>query len=150
AKRSPLNATERAAFLRHISAGAEILGGDRHPRVALARDIAAYHHAQWDGNGCPERVNGRNIPLAARLCAVADAYDEMVCGFTEHGEMRMGEALNQLRRASGMRLDADLVRRFDAVIREEASTYGIDAEVSAGLEGFQELIGLLEEDRGFL
>jgi putative two-component system response regulator len=138
------------AFLRHIAAGADILQGDRHPRIALARDIAAYHHAQWDGSGCPERVTGRNIPLAARLCAIADAYDELVCGFTERGEMRMGEALTGLSQSAGTRLDPDLVRRFEAVVREEASTYGIDAEGCAGLEGFQELIGLLEEDRGFL
>jgi len=150
AKRSALNAAERASFLRHIQAGAEILGGDRHPRVALARDIAAYHHAHWDGSGCPDRVSARNIPLAARLCAVADAYDELVCGFTERGEMRMGEALHHLSQAAGRRLDPEAAKRFDAVIREEASTYGIDAEASAGLESFQELIGLLEEDRGFL
>jgi putative two-component system response regulator len=149
AQRTKRNLAERAAFLRHITAGADILR-DPHPRVALAREIAAYHHAHWDGRGTPGLVSGRNIPLAARLCAVADAYDEMVCGFTVHGEMCIGEALKGLSKVAGMRLDPDLVRRFDAVIREEASSYGIDAESAAGLESFQELIGLLEEDRGFI
>ena len=150
AKRSPRNDVERAAYLRHIPAGVDILRGDPHPRLALARDIAAYHHARWDGTGSPGRVAGRHIPLGARLCAVADVYDELVCGLTERGEMRMGDALKHLSVAAGNRLDPDLVRRFDTVIRDEASSYGIDAETTAGLEGFQELIGLLQDDRGFV
>src|SRR5436190_6204532 len=78
-KREPYNDAERAVMMRHVEAGGEILRDDRHPRGLLAREIARYHHARWDGEGYPEAVAGRRIPFAARACAVADAYDAMVC-----------------------------------------------------------------------
>src|SRR4029079_13075085 len=80
AKRAPLSPVEEAAYLRHTNAGADILRDDRHPRLQMAREMASYHHARWDGEGHPKRVAARQIPLAARICAVADAYDERVCG----------------------------------------------------------------------
>ncbi len=150
AKRGPLNAGEHAAYLRHTDAGADILRDDQHPRVLLAREIATYHHARWDGDGHPSKVSGRRIPLAARMCAVADAYDELVCGLGAHEPMGMGEALKSLSRAAGTGLDPELVRRFDSVVRTEASSYGIDPNAGCGLSDFQELIVLLQEDRGFL
>jgi len=51
---------------------AEILRDDRHPRIFVAREIARYHHARWDGEGYPEAVAGKRIPFAARVCAVAE------------------------------------------------------------------------------
>jgi putative two-component system response regulator len=43
--------------------------------VALAADIAGYHHERWDGDGYPEGLAGTDIPLPARLVAMADVYD---------------------------------------------------------------------------
>ncbi len=116
----------------------------------MAREIAKYHHARWDGAGYPARVGGKFIPLHARMCAVADAYDEMVCGLGAHCVMTMNEALEALRRESGGQFDPDLVDRFEAVIRDETADRGIDPSTTAGLESFQELVNSLQEDRGFL
>ena len=69
---------ERAIIERHVRAGAEILSDDEQPRIFLAREVVRYHHAHWDGSGHPEGVAGTRIPLAARICAIADAYDDLV------------------------------------------------------------------------
>ncbi|MDH5263789.1 MAG: HD domain-containing protein [Betaproteobacteria bacterium] len=149
-RKGALNGAERGLLERHADAGAEILRDDRHPRILMAREIAKYHHARWDGAGYPSRVGGKFIPLHARMCAVADAYDEMVCGLGAHRAMTMNEALEALRRESGGQFDPDLVNRFEAVIRDETADRGIDPSTTAGLESFQELVNSLQEDRGFL
>jgi putative two-component system response regulator len=149
-KRTPRSPAEDAAYWRHTSAGADMLRDDQHPRVQLAREVAGYHHAHWDGSGHPSKIAGRHIPLAARMCAVVDAYDERVCGLGARKAMGMGDALKSLSRAAGTDLDPDLVRHFDSVVRKETSSYGIDPNASPGLDDFQELIVLLQEDRGFL
>jgi putative two-component system response regulator len=149
-KRGTLNDAERAIVERHVEGGAEILRDDRHPRMLLAREIARYHHARWDGNGYPERVGGKRIPLAARMCAVADAYDMMVCGFGGRAARTMDQALAELRKHSGKQFDPELVRCFDDLIRAETADRGMDLVTNGDMEGFQELILSLQEDRGFV
>lgn len=150
AKKGELNDAERALVERHTDAGAEILRNDDHPRLLLAREIAKYHHARWDGTGYPERVGGRFIPLPARMCAVADAYDSMVCGLDGRPAMSMNDALEELRREAGRQFDPELVERFGAMIRDETADLGVDPGSVTGLESFQELVVSLHEDRGFI
>ena len=150
AKKGELNDAERSLIERHTDAGAEILRNDDHPRILLAREIARYHHARWDGTGYPERVGGRFIPLPARMCAVADAYDSMVCGLDGRPAMSMNDALEELRREAGRQFDPELVDRFGAMIRDETADLGVDPGSVTGLERFQELVVSLHEDRGFI
>lgn len=149
-KRGPLNASERAIVRRHSEAGAEVLSVDNHPRVLMAREIAKYHHAHWDGSGYPERVGGEFIPLGARMCAIADAYDMMVCGFGTRSPRTMVEALEELRRQAGRQFDPELVPVFEALIRDESRDIGVDLSASSGMRDFQELILSLKEERGFV
>ena len=150
AKKGPLSEGERAAVLRHIDAGADILRDDRHPRIFLAREIARYHHAHWDGSGYPERVGGKFIPIAARICAVADAYDEMIFGLCGHPRLTMDQALAELHRKAGSQFDPELVASFDGMIRTESEDLGMDLASDAGMESFQELVNALQEDRGYV
>jgi putative two-component system response regulator len=150
AKKEPLNDAERAIVRRHVDAGAEMLGDDRHPRVFLAREIARYHHAHWNGEGYPERVAGKRIPFAARVCAIADAYDTMVCGLEGRAPRTMHDALEELGRESGRQFDPEMVACFDELIRTETEDLGMDLQSNAGMEGFQSLVGALREDRGFV
>ncbi|MEJ6080576.1 two-component system response regulator [Vibrio sp. 1-Bac 57] len=53
------------------------LMGGQGELLSYAMDIALYHHEKWDGSGYPEALVGHNIPLAARLMAVADVYDAL-------------------------------------------------------------------------
>lgn len=150
AKREELNDSERALVLRHIDAGAEMLRDDAHPMVLMAREIARYHHAHWDGSGYPARVSGASIPIGARICAIADAYDSMVCGVANVPKRDMGEALAELKRLSGHEFDPALVSCFDALIRSESEGLGVDLEEGPGMADFQELVSALREDRGFV
>ena len=147
-----LNEVERTLVRKHVSAGAEILVGDQHPRMIIAGDIVKYHHAHWDGEGYPAKVVGKSIPLAARMCAVADVYDTLVTDRPYRKAWSMEKALEELRRVAGTQLDPALVNCFEVVIRREAANEGIDPsmDVDGELENFQQLIAALTEDRGFL
>jgi HD-GYP domain-containing protein (c-di-GMP phosphodiesterase class II) len=149
-KPGPLNDAERAIVRRHTDAGAEMLRDDRHPRVFMAREISTYHHCRWDGDGYPEGVAGRRIPVGARICAVADAYDAMVCGLGSHAPRSMESALHELRREAGGQFDPELVASFDEVIHAETHDLGLDLAASAGTECFQALVASLSQDRGFV
>ena len=149
-KRGTLSDGERAAVHRHIDAGADILRDDRHPRIFLAREIARYHHARWDGFGYPERVGGKFIPVAARICAVADAYDAMVSGLSSRPMRSMDQALAELHRNAGGQFDPELVTHFDSMIRTESEDLGMDLASDAGMESFQELVNALQQDRGYV
>jgi putative two-component system response regulator len=121
-----------------------------HARLLLAREIARYHHAHWDGMGHPDHVGGPAIPRPARLCAVADTYDALVCGEGSRPPCSMDEALAELARGTGTRFDPEIVPRFDALIREQAEELGLDTRAAAGADAFGELVTSLQEDRGFL
>jgi putative two-component system response regulator len=150
AKRGELNEAERAVVERHVDAGAEMLRDDVHPMIFTAREMVRYHHAHWDGAGYPSRVIGTFIPLAARICSVADAYDAMVSG-VGHGPRRdMGGALAELKKESGRQFDPGLVSCFDALIRSQTAELGMDLDTGPGFEDFQALVSALREDRGFV
>ncbi|MCC9649008.1 response regulator [Rubrivivax sp. JA1029] len=81
-KDGPLGADEWASMKTHTVRGAELLqkaidrlGHDAGPMLVYAKQIARHHHERWDGSGYPDGLAGEDIPLAARLMAVADVYD---------------------------------------------------------------------------
>jgi len=84
------------------------------------------------------------------MCAVADAYDDLVCGLGGRKPVPMRRAIERLTRAAGSRFDPELVRRFASVVREEAKGRGIETTATSGLREFQAFVAALQEDRGFL
>lgn len=77
-KPGKLTPEERAVIEEHPRIGAEIIG--EHPQSALmtlARELALYHHEKWDGTGYPHGLQGENIPLGARIIAIADVFDAL-------------------------------------------------------------------------
>jgi diguanylate cyclase (GGDEF)-like protein len=80
---------------------------------AVHEDVAEAvlsHHEQLDGNGYPRRISGDEVPLAARIVLVADAFDAMVSGRPYRAPMNHEQALGELRADAGSRFDPEVVR----------------------------------------
>jgi putative two-component system response regulator len=61
----------------HPRIGAEILGNSTAELMVMAKNVALYHHEKWNGSGYPERLSGKDIPLEARIVALADVFDAL-------------------------------------------------------------------------
>ena len=115
-KAEALDKTEWEAMRRHPVIGADMvmknkvnqLNGD-HAGVALA---VLHHHERYDGTGYPDGLGGKNIPLAARIIAVADAYDAMTSDRPYRNAKSGEEALKELIRCSGKQFDPSIVEAF--------------------------------------
>lgn len=109
-KAGPLDAGELMAIRRHPTAGARIL---RAVGAALdALPCVLYHHERWDGGGYLERLEGEDIPLIARILAVADAFSAMTTTRPYRKALDLREALNRLGDAAGTQLEERLVVAF--------------------------------------
>lgn len=78
-------------------------------------EIAEYvlaHHERWDGKGYPKGLKGQEIPLPARICAIADAYDAMTSERSYQSVLTETVALAELRNNAGTQFDPELVRLF--------------------------------------
>jgi len=96
------------------------IGGERilKPVGSLARlcPIVRHHHEHYDGGGYPDRLKGEEIPLGARILAVADAFDAMVSDRSYKRTMTRSEAVEELVRCRGTQFDPDCVDHFVALL----------------------------------
>ena len=72
-----LDAEEWEVMKKHTTIGARILHGSPSPVLQAGEVIALTHHERWDGSGYPAGLSGEGIPLAGRICAVADVFDAL-------------------------------------------------------------------------
>jgi diguanylate cyclase (GGDEF)-like protein len=77
-----------------------------------AATIVLHHHEWYDGRGYPHGLAGEEIPVGARIVAIADAYEAMVAGRPYRDAISHEAALRELRRHAGMQFDPELVHRF--------------------------------------
>jgi len=114
AKRGPLSDDDWNPIYAHPKLGVAIL---KHVK-ALSGCLAAiqYHHERWDGSGYPAGLEGENIPLDARILAIADAYDAMTSA-RPYREVRLThqQAIDELKHCAGTQFDPDIVRVFVAL-----------------------------------
>jgi len=106
-----LNAAERREMLTHPQRGADVLEPLNGFYPELARGVLS-HHERWNGRGYPKRLKGRQIPLAARIVAIADTFDAI----THHRRYRSGRstelALEIVLKGRGTEFDPELVDLF--------------------------------------
>src|SRR5262245_44583325 len=76
-KPARLNEAEIAVIQTHTAIGKRILADSRCELIQLGAEIAIAHHERWDGNGYPHGLKENNIPIAARVVAVADVFDAL-------------------------------------------------------------------------
>ena len=88
----------------------------------MAKEIALYHHEKWDGSGYPEGLAGENIPVPARLMAIADVYDALICRRSYKEELSHDEAYRIIVSGRGTHFDPEVV---DAFVRLEGTFHEI-------------------------
>lgn len=105
---------------QHPRMGYEILC----PIASFDRVLEAvlYHHEQPDGAGYPEGRKGDEVPLLARIVHVVDVYDALTSSRSYRPAFPISQALDILKKDSGAKLDADVVRAFLSIIPEAAET----------------------------
>lgn len=111
-----LDLTEWEIMKTHSVIGAEIIGEDQSELMRLSRIIAHSHHEKWDGSGYPEGLSGEEIPLAARIVAIADVFDALTSERPYKRAWSVEEASDYIQRESGKHLDPRLVDLFQEVL----------------------------------
>lgn len=107
-KPAALTSQERRVMRRHPKVGWEILGhidflgGE-------ARRVVRFHHERWDGKGYPDRLRGDDIPLAARIFAVADALDAITTDRPYRSASPLAAARAEIRQEAGKQFDPQVV-----------------------------------------
>ncbi|MBQ9701157.1 MAG: HD domain-containing protein, partial [Lachnospiraceae bacterium] len=101
----------------HTSHGGEIvkdiLGKNADEElVQIATDVAKYHHEKWDGSGYPEGLKGKDIPLSARIMAVADVFDALISKRVYKEAMSIDEAFCILKQDAGSHFDPEIIDVF--------------------------------------
>ncbi len=71
-----------------------------------------HHHERYDGKGYPSGLSGKNIPLFARVIAIADAFDAMTNARSYRNALTREEAISELRKCAGTQFDPELVEVF--------------------------------------
>lgn len=108
-KDGPLTEAEFSLSKQHTVIGAEILSKASSEVLKLASSIALSHHEQWDGKGYPQRLKATDIPLEARLTAVADVYDSLINNRPYRAAWTELEALREINTQAGKKFDPDIV-----------------------------------------
>lgn len=112
-----------------------ILGDNADPELMqMAKDVACYHHEKWDGSGYPEGLRGEEIPLAARIMAVADVFDALVNKRVYKEAMPEETAFQILREDTGSHFDPVVVESFFE-IREDVHGYLVESMNRIGQDG---------------
>ncbi|MEA5047910.1 MAG: PAS domain S-box protein [Eubacteriales bacterium] len=91
------------------------------PEFAPVAELILAHHERWDGNGYPDRLAGKEIPLLARILAVADAYDAMTQDRVYRRALSFQEALEEIRKNAGTQFDPEIARVFLEVLTEKGN-----------------------------
>jgi HD-GYP domain-containing protein (c-di-GMP phosphodiesterase class II) len=113
-KKSKLTSAEFAHIQSHTITGEKILSTIESIRDGLS--TVRHHHERLNGDGYPDGLSEVNIPLAARILAVADAYDAMTTKRPYRNAMTNREAIEELKSHAGKQFDPRVVRAFLAVV----------------------------------
>lgn len=144
-KDGPLTPEERTAMERHAEIGESILqqppksvalyphmrvrvslpggNGAPSPLVKMASVIARHHHEKWDGSGYPDKLAGAEIPIEARIVALADVYDALLSKRPYKLPMSQSKTVEIIREGSGRHFDPAVVESFLAASKRIAEIY---------------------------
>jgi putative two-component system response regulator len=107
-----LNASERQIMEVHADAGADLLVKSNIAQIQMAEEIARYHHECWDGSGYPTGLKGVDIPLTARITALADVFDALTHDRPYRQAWPVDAALIEIVSQRGKHFDPELTDLF--------------------------------------
>ena len=113
-KAGHLSSHEHALLREHAELGAQIL--EASPFLQDLMPAVRNHHEHWDGGGYPDQLAGEDIPLAARIIGVAEAYDAMQRNRPYRAGLTSEEAVSELRRCAGTQFDPAVVQSLLVVL----------------------------------
>jgi HD-GYP domain-containing protein (c-di-GMP phosphodiesterase class II) len=105
---------------RHPSAGYEILAPIKHPYADIPL-MAKYHHERVDGRGYPEGLKDEQIPMGAKIVALADSFDAMTTDRPYRRRRSFEDVVRDLRESSGKQFDGKVVAAFAKAILKEVN-----------------------------
>ncbi|MEO0095116.1 MAG: HD-GYP domain-containing protein [candidate division WOR-3 bacterium] len=123
-KKSPLTPKDRAYIYNHPKLGKEILSQMSDFQEIL--DIIYFHHERYDGSGYPDGRKKDEIPLLARILAVADAYDAMLSERSYRMAKTKLEAIKELLNEKGRQFDPEIVEKFVDIIANSSINFSSD------------------------
>lgn len=124
-KAGQLSPTEFNEIKLHPEVGERLCGPLRDSDLVLP--LIRHHQERWDGNGYPDGLAGEQIPLLARIMAIADAYDAMLSPRPYRPPLGPEEAQQTLMRGAGSQWDPNLVEVFLAALRRREQVAAAEA-----------------------
>jgi two-component system cell cycle response regulator len=109
-KEGELSSEEWALMRKHPLIGQRVL--EAAPALGEVAEVVRSTHERWDGEGYPDALAGRDIPLGSRVILICDAYSAMTEGRPYRPAVSAEQALEELRRGAGMQFDPALVGTF--------------------------------------
>lgn len=106
---------EREIMRKHAAQGAKLLSGGSSDFVLMAEEIALFHHERWDGQGYPGNLEADEIPMAARIVAVADTFDALTHTRPYRDARSIPDAIAEIESERGHQFDPEVVDALLAV-----------------------------------
>ncbi len=115
-KKGVLNAEEWEIMKNHTVSGEMILGDK--PFYSIARKIARSHHENWDGSGYPDGLKGKEIPMPARVVAVADVFDALISARPYKDAWPVDKTIEVMKDMAGKKFDPHIMEALLSVINK--------------------------------
>ncbi len=112
-KPGPLTPAERVIIEQHPVTGSKIVRDIEF--LGAARDVIRSHHERWDGTGYPDRLAGEDIPLSARVFALADTLDALTTNRPYRRASTFVKARSIILRASGSHFDPEVIAAYESL-----------------------------------
>jgi putative two-component system response regulator len=117
-KPARLDDVEWSLMQRHAEFGIKILG--ENPFFSVAREIAGAHHEKFDGSGYPKGLKGNDIPLSARIVAVADVFDALTSHRPYKEAWPVEKAITTMQTQAGLQFDPEIIEGFKVLLEKGA------------------------------
>lgn len=123
-KQAPLTNEEFEIMKTHTEIGARLLSMmEPKSQMKMAIEVARWHHEKMNGTGYPDKLQGEQIPLLARIVAVADAFDAMTTDRPYRKGLSFETALEEIIRCKGTHFDPEAADAFAKVLQERNFTF---------------------------